>query len=91
MVWLVRHRRTKEPETDSPYLNHRATSRLYFKTHFAFCNGVGLPTALLDGHREAGVPTQSVGGEPMASFFVPASCPLPTAHCLLPPGPPPHP
>ncbi len=29
MVRLVRHRQTKGPETDRPYLNHRATSRLY--------------------------------------------------------------
>src|ERR1039458_8456810 len=27
--WIVRHRQTKEPETDRPILNHRATSRLY--------------------------------------------------------------
>jgi hypothetical protein len=26
---LVRHRHTKEPETDRPSLNHRASSRLY--------------------------------------------------------------
>jgi len=29
MVWIVRHRQTKEPVTDRPSLNHRATSRLY--------------------------------------------------------------
>ena len=29
MVGLVRHRRTKGPETDRPYLNHRATPRLH--------------------------------------------------------------
>ena len=29
MAGLVRHRQTKEPETDRPRLNHRATSRLY--------------------------------------------------------------
>ena len=29
MAGLVRHRQTKEPETDRPHLNHRATSRLY--------------------------------------------------------------
>ncbi len=29
MVRLVRHRQTKGPATDRPYLNHRATSRLY--------------------------------------------------------------
>jgi hypothetical protein len=29
MARLVRHRQTKEPETDMPNLNHRATSRLY--------------------------------------------------------------
>jgi hypothetical protein len=29
IAWLVRHRQTKEPETDRPRLNHRATSRLY--------------------------------------------------------------
>jgi hypothetical protein len=28
-VNLVRHRQTKEPETDRGHLNHRATSRLY--------------------------------------------------------------
>jgi len=28
-VGLVRHRQTKEPDTDRPHLNHRATSRLY--------------------------------------------------------------
>lgn len=28
-VNLVRHRQTKEPETDRGQLNHRATSRLY--------------------------------------------------------------
>jgi hypothetical protein len=34
MVWLVRHRQTKGPETDRPNLNHRATSLLYNR-HFA--------------------------------------------------------
>jgi hypothetical protein len=29
MARLVRHRQTKEPVTDRPCLNHRATSRLY--------------------------------------------------------------
>jgi hypothetical protein len=29
MVWLVRHRRTKEPETDRPNLTQRVTSRLH--------------------------------------------------------------
>jgi len=29
MAWIVRHRQTKEPDTDRPNLNHRATSRLY--------------------------------------------------------------
>jgi hypothetical protein len=29
MVWIVRHRQTKEPDTDRPNLNYRATSRLY--------------------------------------------------------------
>ena len=29
MVGLVRHRQPKEPVTDRPRLNHRATSRLY--------------------------------------------------------------
>jgi hypothetical protein len=29
MVRLVRHRRTKGPETDRPHLHHRATSRLH--------------------------------------------------------------
>ena len=29
MAGLVRHRQTKEPVTDRPCLNHRATSRLY--------------------------------------------------------------
>src|SRR5665213_491264 len=29
MAGIVRHRQTKEPETDRPSLNHRATSRLY--------------------------------------------------------------
>ncbi len=28
-VRLVRHRQTKEPATDRPSLNHRATPRLY--------------------------------------------------------------
>jgi len=28
-VWIMRHRQTKEPDTDRPSLNHRATSRLY--------------------------------------------------------------
>jgi hypothetical protein len=28
-VGLLRHRQTKGPDTDRPYLNHRATSRLY--------------------------------------------------------------
>jgi hypothetical protein len=37
MAWIVRHRQTKEPETDRPSLNHRATSRLY-----------RLPFALID-------------------------------------------
>ena len=30
-VRLVRHRQTKGPATDRPHLNHRATSRLYFR------------------------------------------------------------
>ena len=30
MAELVRHRQTKEPETDRLCLNHRATPRLYF-------------------------------------------------------------
>jgi hypothetical protein len=30
MARLVRHRRTKGPETDMPSLNRRATPRLYF-------------------------------------------------------------
>ena len=29
MVRIMRHRRTKGPETDRPDLTHRATSRLY--------------------------------------------------------------
>jgi hypothetical protein len=29
MAELVRHRQTKEPVTDRPRLNHRATPRLY--------------------------------------------------------------
>jgi GT2 family glycosyltransferase len=29
MAWIVRHRQTKELDTDRPNLNHRATSRLY--------------------------------------------------------------
>jgi hypothetical protein len=29
MAGIVRHRQTKEPDTDRPSLNHRATSRLY--------------------------------------------------------------
>src|SRR5258708_33349146 len=29
MVWLLRHRQTKGPETDRPHLPHRATSRLH--------------------------------------------------------------
>lgn len=33
MVELMRHRQTKEPETDRPNLNHRATSRLYQPCH----------------------------------------------------------
>src|SRR3974390_1382074 len=32
-VWIMRHRRTKGPETDRPDLHHRATSRLYTRTH----------------------------------------------------------
>ena len=32
MAGLVRHRQTKEPVTDRPRLNHRATSRLYSST-----------------------------------------------------------
>jgi len=28
-VWIMRHRQTKEPDTDRPSLNYRATSRLY--------------------------------------------------------------
>jgi hypothetical protein len=39
MVELVRHRQTKEPETDRPDLNHRATSRLYL-THWNVQNGL---------------------------------------------------
>ena len=31
MVRLVRHRRTKGPDTDRPSLNHRATPRLYVR------------------------------------------------------------
>jgi hypothetical protein len=29
MVWMMRHRQTKGPDTDRPDLNNRATSRLY--------------------------------------------------------------
>ena len=29
MAWLLSYRQTKEPATDRPHLNHRATSRLY--------------------------------------------------------------
>jgi len=35
-VGLVRHRQTKEPVTDRPRLNHRATSRLYSYDGAAF-------------------------------------------------------
>ena len=31
MAWIVRHRRTKEPATDRPNLNHRVTARLYLR------------------------------------------------------------
>jgi hypothetical protein len=31
MVRIMRHRQTKEPETDRPNLNYRATSRLYVR------------------------------------------------------------
>jgi hypothetical protein len=36
-VGLVRHRQPKGPETDRPYLPHRATSRLhrYLQAHFS--------------------------------------------------------
>ena len=30
MVWIMRHRQTKEPETDRTDLTYRATSRLYY-------------------------------------------------------------
>ena len=36
MAGLVRHRQTKEPVTDRPRLNHRATSRLYSNDGAAF-------------------------------------------------------
>jgi hypothetical protein len=29
MVWIMRHRQTKGPDTDRPDLNNRVTSRLY--------------------------------------------------------------
>src|SRR2546421_3979349 len=32
MVGLVRHRQTKGPATDRPYLNHRATLRLHTRS-----------------------------------------------------------
>ena len=35
-VRLVRHRQTKQPETDMPNLTHRATSRLYSKASKIF-------------------------------------------------------
>jgi len=41
MVRLVRHRQTKGPETDRPYLPHRATSRLHT---CAFALRVSRPT-----------------------------------------------
>ena len=34
MAELVRHRQTKEPVTDRPRLNHRATPRLYLHGSF---------------------------------------------------------
>src|SRR5579863_1568827 len=34
MVRIMRHRQTKEPETDRPDLNYRATSRLYTACEF---------------------------------------------------------
>ena len=37
MVGLVRHRQTKEPVTDRPHLNHRATSRLYLLCFLRNC------------------------------------------------------
>lgn len=40
MAELVRHRQTKEPETDRPRLNHRATPRLYF---YASCGNAAFP------------------------------------------------
>jgi hypothetical protein len=36
MAWIMRHRQTKEPDTDRPNLNHRATSRLYRSLYFLF-------------------------------------------------------
>ena len=41
MVRLLRHRQTKEPETDRPNLHHRATPRLYggHKTSLTVGNG----------------------------------------------------
>jgi integrase len=41
MVRIMRHRQTKEPDTDRPNLNHRATSRLYPLSKLADPNEYG--------------------------------------------------
>jgi hypothetical protein len=46
-AWLVRHRQPKEPATDRPHLNNRATSRLYQPN----CNCPGRRGWRLLGHR----------------------------------------
>ena len=55
MVELVRHRQTKEPETDRPDLNHRATSRLYLIVR-DFCAAAALVVqTILTRMRKRGV------------------------------------
>jgi hypothetical protein len=46
MVWLVRHRQTKGPETDRPNLNHRATSLLYKPADAIFGAGTNAAAAI---------------------------------------------
>ena len=45
MAELVRHRQTKEPVTDRPRLNHRATPRLYFCLLSRICGLIPAPAA----------------------------------------------
>ena len=58
MAELVRHRQTKEPETDRLRLNHRATPRLYLDG-FGLGWGISCPSKPAAQARESGWPERA--------------------------------